>query len=406
MRQGPEILRHGETRLGSPWGEWRVVHYADRGLHYRYLALIRGEIPPEGEVLLRLHRRCAAGELLRAGSCGCGERLEAALAALAQAGAGVLLYLDLPENPGMAAAGGGCPLSRPDPHLAEAAAALLRDLGVKTVRLLTDPEEPASPPLPDLAVAGRVPLVREASLFPGSTALHGRLADLPGTARRFRHRQGRPLVTLTYAQSLDGSIAARPGHPLAISGPASQTFTHALRAVHNAILVGIGTVLADNPALTVRLVPGPHPRPVIMDTRLRLPAYARLLREGRRQPVVATSDQASPERQQELEDLGALVLRLPVGPNGGIHLPALLNRLAELGVTALMVEGGAQVITSFLNSRLVDQVVVTVAPILVGGVRVLDGYLPAAERRFPRLEGVSYYQVGEDLVLWGSPCWS
>jgi 3,4-dihydroxy 2-butanone 4-phosphate synthase/GTP cyclohydrolase II len=357
-------------------------------------------------VLLRLHRRCAAGELLRAGSCGCGERLEAALAALAQAGAGVLLYLDLPETPGMAAADGGCPLSRPDPHLAEAAAALLQDLGVKTVRLLEDPEEPIPLTLPGLAVASRVPLMRETSPFPGSAALHGRLADLPETARRFRHRQGRPLVTLTYAQSLDGSIAARPGHPLAISGPASQTFTHALRAVHDAILVGIGTVLADNPALTVRLVPGPHPRPVIMDTRLRLPAYARLLREGRRQPVVATSAQASPERQQELEDLGALVLRLPVGPNGGIHLPALLDRLAELGVTALMVEGGAQVITSFLNSRLVDQVVVTVAPILVGGVRVLDGYLPAAERRFPRLEGVSYYQVGEDLVLWGSPCWS
>lgn len=289
----------------------------------------------------------------------------------------------------------------------EEAAHVLRHLGVSSVHLLLAPEEAANPPtLPGISITARVPLLEEALPFPGDAALKARLAELPARARSFRRSHGRPLVTLTYAQSLDGSIAARPGHPLAISGPASQTFTHALRAVHDAILVGIGTVLADNPALTVRLVPGPHPRPVIMDTRLRLPAYARLLREGRRQPVVATSEQAPPERQAELEELGALVLRLPVGPNSGIHLPALLARLAELGVTALMVEGGAQVITSFLNSRLVDQVVVTVAPILVGGVRVLDGYLPAAERRFPRLAGIAYYQVGEDLVLWGAPSWS
>lgn len=104
-----------------------------------------------------------------------------------------------------------------------------------------------------------MPLLEEALPFPGDAALKARLAELPARARSFRRSHGRPLVTLTYAQSLDGSIAARPGHPLAISGPASQTFTHALRAVHDAILVGIGTVLADNPALTVRLVPGPHP---------------------------------------------------------------------------------------------------------------------------------------------------
>lgn len=405
MSPSPEILRQGEGRFTSPWGEWRILSFADREQRRRHLALIRGDLRPDGEPLLAVHRRCLAGELLRASGCRCGERLEAILSALAQAEAGVFLYLDPPGSPDAAA--WECPLAHPDPGFPEEAAMLLRHLGITSVHLLTDPDEAARPlALPGVAVTAYVPLLKEALPFPGDAALKARLADLPEAARRFRQSQNRPLVTLTYAQSLDGSIAARPGHPLAISGPASQTFTHALRAVHDAILVGIGTVLADNPALTVRLVPGPHPRPVIMDTRLRLPAYARLLREGRRQPVVATGEQAPPERQAELEDLGALVLRLPVGPNGGIHLPTLLTRLAELGVTALMVEGGAQVITSFLNSRLVDQVVVTVAPILVGGVRVLDGYLPAAERQFPRLAGVTYYQVGEDLVLWGAPRWS
>jgi len=393
MEQGLKIRRQTATRLAAAGEEFRAIWYLQENACRRHLALIRGDLQAGGEAFLRLHRRKAVEDLLRNPSGPEGGYLQADLAALARAGAGVLLYLDLPE-PGEAEAPG------------ELAAALLRDLGIRSVRLLTDPaEEAATLSLPGITVTARVPWT-PAPPFPGDPALRARLTAIPEEARRCRERHGRPLVTLTYAQSLDGSIAARPGHPLAISGPASQTFTHALRAVHDAILVGIGTVLADNPALTVRLVPGPNPRPVIMDTRLRLPSYARLLRDGQRRPVVATAENADRERQQDLESLGAQVLRFPVGPNGGIHLPSLLARLAELGLTGLMVEGGAQVITSFLSARLVDQVVVTVAPILVGGLRVLEGYLPAAERNFPRLEGVTYHQVGEDLVLWGTPRWS
>ncbi len=254
-------------------------------------------------------------------------------------------------------------------------------------------------------MAAQLPLAPGEGGFPGSPGLHARVQGIPQAGRRSRESQGRPLVTLTYAQSLDGSIAARPGHPLAISGPESQTFTHALRAVHQAILVGIGTVLADNPALTVRLVPGANPQPVILDTRLRLPSYAKLLRDGNH-PWVATAETAAAERQEELETLGAKVFRFPTGSQGGILLPALLTKLADLGVESLMVEGGAQVITSFLSARLVDQLVVTVAPILVGGVRVLETSLSASRDTFPRLRGVTYYQVGEDLVLWGLPEWS
>ena len=104
------------------------------------------------------------------------------------------------------------------------------------------------------------------------------LEALSARAAAHHRRTGRPFVTLTYAQSLDGSIAADPGQPLSLSGPQSLLLTHYLRAAHDAILVGIGTVLADNPLLNVRLVEGKNPQPVIVDSQLRFPLDANLLR--------------------------------------------------------------------------------------------------------------------------------
>ncbi len=229
------------------------------------------------------------------------------------------------------------------------------------------------------------------------------VCEILQSAAAHRRRTGRPLVTLSYAQSLDGSIADRPGRPLALSGEAAMALTHALRAAHEAILVGIGTVLADNPRLNVRLAAGQDPQPIVVDSRLRFPSYANLLKNGR-VPWIATSEGADTERQQALEAAGAKVLRL-AGSNCWVDLADLLDYLGSIGINSLMVEGGAQIITSFLVSRLVDQVVLTIAPLLVGGLRVVDHLGHSSLRRFPRLRHLCYEQLGEDLVLRGEPDW-
>lgn len=220
-----------------------------------------------------------------------------------------------------------------------------------------------------------------------------------------RQRTGRPSVTLTYAQSLDGSIAARPGHPLALSCLESQSMTHALRATHDAILVGIGTVLADNPSLTVRLLSGNNPQPVVLDSRLRFPLFAKLLRQPRL-PWIMTSNEAEAERQAALENLGVKIYRLPTADTGGIEITALLEKLGEMDLNSVMVEGGAQVIASFLGCRAVDQIIVTIAPVLVGGVRVLDYHQQPLPKVFPRLVNVSYQKIGVDLIVRGEPDWT
>jgi 3,4-dihydroxy 2-butanone 4-phosphate synthase/GTP cyclohydrolase II len=223
-------------------------------------------------------------------------------------------------------------------------------------------------------------------------------------ASDYRQSVGRPFVTLSYAQSLDGCIAAKRGQPLALSGPKSLNLTHQLRAAHDAILIGIGTLLADNPRLTVRLVEGEDPQPVVLDSRLRFPPEANLLKHPM-PPWVATGEWADEARQRRLERAGARVLRLPAGTNGQVDLPALLNRLGELGIGSLMVEGGARVITSFLYARLVDLLVLTISPVLVGGLHAVESLGESDLAGLPRLQHLRHEWLGEDFILWGSPVW-
>jgi len=215
----------------------------------------------------------------------------------------------------------------------------------------------------------------------------------------------RPRVTLAYAQSLDGSIAAQPGHPLALSGAESLRLTHALRARHDAILVGIGTMLADDPQLTVRLVEGRNPRPVIVDSQLRCPTGARLFLAAAGQPIIATTTLAPESRAVALQQAGARILRLPHTPDGRVSLPDLLTALRAEGIASLMVEGGAGIITSFIRLQLVDEIALTIAPLFVGGVRAVTGLLSADAAALPRLRNLAWQQLGPDFVVQGALDW-
>jgi len=229
------------------------------------------------------------------------------------------------------------------------------------------------------------------------------MVEIDGFIRQiegFPHPAERPLVTLAFAQSLDGCIAAERGRSLVLSGPESLRITHQIRAAHDAILVGIGTVLADNPSLTVRLVAGENPQPVVLDPNLRMPLSANLLQDPARAAWIFASPLAKVERIEALKTRGARVFCMPVEERGWIELAEMLRLLASLGIKRLMVEGGARVLTSFVNSGLADLAVITVAPSFVGGLRAYEE--PAREgRQLPQLDLAGSQQVGRDWVLWG-----
>ena len=177
----------------------------------------------------------------------------------------------------------------------------------------------------------------------------------------------RPTVTVSYAQTLDGRLAAANGSSRWISSPDSLRFAHQLRAEHDAVAVGAGTACNDDPRLTVRLVPGDDPLRVVVDSALRTPLSAAVLANGAAKgTVLAVTDRAPDERCAEAESLGATVLRLPASGKGRVDLDALLSGLHSLGVRSVMVEGGAALITSFLCERLVDRLAVCIAPKILG----------------------------------------
>ena len=440
------VTRRAQARIPTEWGEFQMFLYEDDREHKEHLALVKGEVAGREQVLVRVHSECFTGDVLSSRRCDCGEQLTLAMRLIAEAGAGVLLYLRQEgrgiglikklqaynlQDQGLDTVEANLALGhQADERDYDIAALILGDLGLGAIRLLTNnPQKIEDLEGLGIEITERLPLLSRITpencdylrakaerlnhllpleeppgSFTGDQVLLFKLKEIGAAGQACGRERHRPLVTLTYAQSLDGSIAARAGHPLAISGPESQTFTHSLRAAHDAILVGIGTVLADNPRLNVRLVPGKNPQPILLDSRLRMPSYANLLQDGNL-PWVITTPAAEASRQADLEKQGAKVFRLPEGSCGGIDLTALLAKLWEMGITSLMVEGGAQVITSFITSKLVDQVIVTVAPVLVGGLRVLDSSLSLPLGNFPRLTQVSFHQVGQDLVLWGNPDW-
>jgi diaminohydroxyphosphoribosylaminopyrimidine deaminase/5-amino-6-(5-phosphoribosylamino)uracil reductase len=228
---------------------------------------------------------------------------------------------------------------------------------------------------PDPRVSGRgLARLREAGIVVETGICTAEAAELnAGFFTRVRH--GRPLVTLKLATSLDGRIATATGESRWITGPAARERAHLLRATHDAVLIGTGTALADDPELTCRL-PGLKDRSpvrIVLDRQLLLPASMRLFTKTGRAPTwVATLASSNPPRQAELAGNGVKIIAAKTDNTGNIDLAALLRQLGDEGLTRLLVEGGGQLAAALLRQGLVDRLVWMRAPMAIGG----DG-LPA-----------------------------
>jgi GTP cyclohydrolase II len=400
-----------------------------------HIALTFGPLADGLSVLTRVHSECLTGDALSSLRCDCGIQLRSALRSIVAEGRGILVYATGHEGRGIGLVNKlrayveqdqgsdtvdanlhlGLPVDARDYN---EAAEVLKAIGVKSVKLMTNNpakiarldeagvviEEVLS--LPVAASVENVRYVETKQFRMGHMAPFGRplmteeetpvdVTDLLGFVKP---RANRPYVVVKYAQSVDGRIATASGDSKWISGQSERAISHALRARCDAIIVGSGTVVMDDPRLNVRLVRGASPLRVILDSSLRIPADAQVL-DDEAQTVVVTTEGSDPLARQRLRQRGVAVRVVP-SSSAGVDIRAALDVLAGIGVRSALVEGGAGVITSLLRAGLVDRLILSIAPLMLGkGVEAVGDLGVESVSSGLTLENRSVHLVGRDVMI-------
>ena len=404
-----------------------------------YLALSQGALTGGDDVLCRLHSECLTGDALTSLRCDCGQQLRLALRTIAAEGRGVLVYATGHEGRGIGLVNKlrcyveqdkgadtvdanlrlGLPVDARDYN---DAAVVLTSLGVRSILLLTNNPNKVEGlrqagidvssvrPLPTAQHHRNGHYLRTKQLRLGHAAPAGphvedvtptpvaSAVDVSSLIGAVRPRPDRPYVVVKYAQSVDGRIATVDGDSKWISGEAERRVAHAMRAACDAILVGVNTAIVDDPQLTVRMAPGASPRRVILDSTLRIPPTARVL-ESLAATTVITTDRSDPRRRDQLRSRGVEVV--VVADDGrSVDVTAALAALRRSGTESVLIEGGAEVITSVLAAGVVDRLVVAIAPVLIGaGVEAVGDLGTSRVGDGIALTNRSIHAAGDDVLI-------
>ena len=443
---GSSLRRIARTVLPTDEGLFEVHAYLNPASGTDYVALVMGQVgddPGSPPPLVRIHSECLTGDALGSHRCDCGDQLRAARRAIAAEGRGVVVYLRGHEGRGIglgdklrAYALQDQGLDTVDANLAlglgvdlrdyQPAARVLHDLGVRRIRLLSsnpaketelrrhgvDVVQRVALPVPtrpengsylrtkrlrmghatarptldawsELA-AGRVPVdVRDSA----DAALVERYAPILAAGPR--------LVLGQLGQSLDGFIAARTGDAVFVTGDEDREHLHRLRALVDAVVVGIGTVVADDPRLTVRAVEGCSPVRVLLDPTARAPRTAKVLTDGAA-PTLWCVASGSPPRAPVAPHVN--VVPLPI-TDGRFSPLVVLEALAGRGFRRVLVEGGGVTVSAFFAANAFDRLYITTAPLLIGdGVPGLRFAGPDRLRDALRVPA-RRFDFGEDVCL-------
>ena len=427
----PRIVHVATTHIPTRHADFAAHAYLDERTGDEHVVLTLGDISDSaaGPPLVRLHSECLTGDALGSRRCDCGDQLDAAQAAIAAEGRGAVVYLRGHEGRGIGLAdklrayalqdGGldtleanvalGLPV---DAREYSAAVAMLTHLGVSSIRLLSsNPEKEVGIRALGMEVSrqrlqvtanpdnigylmtkhrrmGHDSIATDhgwSELLAGRVPMAGDLAERYGPLVR----AGRRLVLAQLGQTLDGFIASRTGDACFVTGAADRTHLHRLRALVDAVVVGVGTVASDDCRLTVRAVPGTNPVRVVLDPRARAPREAHVLAVGDAPTLWVVSDAVPPPARPAPH---VEVLPLPCRGRGGTFEPErVVAALADAGLSRVLVEGGGVTVSHFLAARVLDRLLLTTAPMLVGdgvpGVRFpgsdrLSDALRAPFRRF------------------------
>jgi GTP cyclohydrolase II len=438
------LQRVAQTVLPTDAGLFDVYAYIDPASGTEHVAMVMGDVSSGEPPLVRVHSECLTGDALGSHRCDCGDQLKAAQSAIAREARGLVVYLRGHEGRGIGLSAklqayqlqdGG--LDTVDANLAlglpadlrsySPAAAILEDLGVHKIRLMSsNPAKEEQLGRHGIEVVARIPLpvparpenvryleAKRTRMGHTSTPSDGddvwreliagrlpdRTTDATGAALVERYAPlltaGPRLVLAQLGQSLDGFIAARTGDAIFVTGDQDREHLHRLRALVDAVIVGVSTVVTDDCRLTVRAVEGPSPVRVLLDPSARAPRTAALLTDGTAPVLWCVAAGTTPPEPPapHIE-----VLQLPL-VDGRFPPAAVLDALADRGYHRVLVEGGGRTVSEFLAAQALDRIFVTTAPLLVGdGVPGLR--FPGTDRLSDALRAPSRrFTLGEDVCF-------
>jgi GTP cyclohydrolase II len=431
-----EVREVARIQLPTISGEFDTRAFECASGHV-YLAMIKGEIGDGHAVLTRVHSECLTGDALGSLRCDCGAQLDLGLRALAAEGRGVLVYATghegrgiglidklrayMEQDQGADTVDANLRLGLPtDDRRYDDAAAVLRAVGVRSVRLVTnnprkvDGLTAAGITIRDVLPTPAVPYLRNqrylrtkqdrlghATLIEGElpAVRPARTVDVGSLLGSATPGADRPFVVLRYTQTLDGRILTRATEPEGADADVLVPVWHALRAACDAVLVGVGTVLAGDPALTVRAIPGRSPARVVLDSALRTPVTATVLNRDAPTYLMTNCHVGDQHKQQALKQRHIAIRHMPPG-RGGLDIAAVLRQLHSEGIRSVVAEGGPRVITSLVAADMADRAVISISPEVrgqdSGGVGEL-GNEPTAPAL--RLTGRSVHLVGDTIIV-------
>jgi GTP cyclohydrolase II len=431
-----EVREAARIQLPTVCGEFDTHAFECTSGHV-YLAMIKGEVGDGRSVLTRVHSECLTGDALGSLRCDCGSQLDLGLRALAAEGRGVLVYATghegrgiglidklrayMEQDRGADTVDANLRLGLPaDGRRYDDAAAVLKAVGVRSVRLATNnPRKVAGLKAAGITVEEVVPTpaipylrnqryLRTKRDRLGHTSViaeeaageqAARPVDVSGLLGTAVPAADRPFVVLRYSQTLDGQPLAGPGGLDRASTDAQAPIWHALRAACDAVLVGVGTVLADDPRLTVRAVPGRSPARVVVDSSLRTPVTAAVLNPDAPTYLMTNCHPGNEDKERLLAGRYIAVRHVRRGP-GGLDIAAVLRQLYTEGIRSVVVEGGPRLLASLLAGNLADRLVVAISPQILGRGAPVPGALWGSLSAHPlRLSEQSVHLAGDRIIV-------
>ncbi len=217
-------------------------------------------------------------------------------------------------------------------------------------------------------------------------------------------KTGLPYITIKYAQTLDGRISTKSGDSQWISSEASRRYVHRLRSINDGIMVGAGTVAADNPQLTARHVQGKNPLRIIVDSKLRIPIKSSVLTDvNSHLTIIATTSGAPAVKIASVKRRGVEVWVVKKERNGRVSLKDLLRKLGKREIISVLVEGGSEIITSLLKANLVDKMIIPIAPKIIGkGLEAIGDLNINKINKAIRFSSFKTMKKGDDIIFEGT----